>query len=85
MDEEKSVLGHSVEEPPSQEPSVDAGVDCSSSGGIPFFQVCGSVLSRPLSTSDRRLPLAAEWEGITLGGWNSKVFCHSFGIAFELV
>lgn len=38
MDEEKSVLGHSVEEPPSQEPSVDAGVDCSSSGGIPFFQ-----------------------------------------------
>ncbi|XP_029772067.1 kinesin-like protein KIF11 [Suricata suricatta] len=38
LDEEKSVLGHSIEEPPSQEPSVDASVDCSSSGGIPFFQ-----------------------------------------------
>ncbi|VCW79075.1 unnamed protein product, partial [Gulo gulo] len=38
VDEEKSVLGHSVEEPPSQEPCVDAGVDCLSSGGIPFFQ-----------------------------------------------
>uniref|UniRef100_A0A8C7BU23 Kinesin-like protein n=1 Tax=Neovison vison TaxID=452646 RepID=A0A8C7BU23_NEOVI len=35
---EELILGHSVEEPPSQEPSVDAGVDCSSSGGIPFFQ-----------------------------------------------
>ncbi|XP_004411033.1 PREDICTED: kinesin-like protein KIF11 [Odobenus rosmarus divergens] len=38
LDEEKSVLGHSTEEPPGQEPSVDASVDCSSSGGIPFFQ-----------------------------------------------
>ncbi|VFV26575.1 low quality protein: kinesin family [Lynx pardinus] len=38
LDEEKSVLGHSIEEPPSQEPSIDASVDCSSSGGIPFFQ-----------------------------------------------
>nr|XP_035934971.1 kinesin-like protein KIF11 isoform X1 [Halichoerus grypus] len=38
LDEEKSVLGHSIEEPPGQEPSIDASVDCSSSGGIPFFQ-----------------------------------------------
>ncbi|XP_053063501.1 kinesin-like protein KIF11 isoform X2 [Acinonyx jubatus] len=38
LDEEKSVPGHSIEEPPSQEPSIDASVDCSSSGGIPFFQ-----------------------------------------------
>lgn len=38
LDEEKSVLGHSTVEPPGQEPSVDASVDCSSSGGIPFFQ-----------------------------------------------
>ncbi|KAF3827764.1 hypothetical protein GH733_000999 [Mirounga leonina] len=38
LDEEKSVLGHSVEELPGQEPSIDASVDCSSSGGIPFFQ-----------------------------------------------
>ncbi|XP_039086224.1 kinesin-like protein KIF11 isoform X1 [Hyaena hyaena] len=38
LDEDKSVLGHSIEEPPSQEPSIDASMDCSSSGGIPFFQ-----------------------------------------------
>ncbi|XP_072662204.1 kinesin-like protein KIF11 isoform X1 [Canis lupus baileyi] len=38
LDEEKSVLGHSIEEPVSQESSKDASVDCSSSGGIPFFQ-----------------------------------------------
>uniref|UniRef100_A0A452S340 Kinesin-like protein KIF11 n=1 Tax=Ursus americanus TaxID=9643 RepID=A0A452S340_URSAM len=38
LDEEKSVLGRSLEEPPSQEPAVDASVDCSSGGGVPFFQ-----------------------------------------------
>lgn len=37
-DEEKAVLEHTAEEPLSQEPSVDASVDCSSSGGVPFFQ-----------------------------------------------
>ncbi|XP_011359871.1 kinesin-like protein KIF11 [Pteropus vampyrus] len=37
-DEEKTVLEHTIEEPPSQEPSVDASVYCSSSGGVPFFQ-----------------------------------------------
>ncbi|KAF6109334.1 kinesin family member 11 [Phyllostomus discolor] len=37
-DEEKAVLEHTTEEPLSQEPSVDANVDCSSSGGVPFFQ-----------------------------------------------
>nr|XP_019594034.1 PREDICTED: kinesin-like protein KIF11 [Rhinolophus sinicus] len=37
-DEEKAVLEHTIEEPLSQEPSADTSVDCSSSGGIPFFQ-----------------------------------------------
>ncbi|XP_075390148.1 kinesin-like protein KIF11 isoform X2 [Tenrec ecaudatus] len=41
LDEGKTDLGHTPtvdEEPGSQEPSVDAGVDCSSRGGVPFFQ-----------------------------------------------
>lgn len=38
MDEEKTVLVQYVEEPLNQEPSVDTSVDCSSSGGVPFFQ-----------------------------------------------
>ncbi|XP_006831510.1 PREDICTED: kinesin-like protein KIF11 [Chrysochloris asiatica] len=40
LDEEKAVLGHNItaEEPLSQEPSVNVGVDCSSHGGVPFFQ-----------------------------------------------
>ncbi|KAM9197352.1 kinesin-like protein KIF11 isoform 3-T3 [Dugong dugon] len=40
LDEEKAVLEHTVtvEEPLSQEPSIDAGVNCSSGGGVPFFQ-----------------------------------------------
>ncbi|XP_068404314.1 kinesin-like protein KIF11 isoform X2 [Eschrichtius robustus] len=38
LDEEKAVLVHTVEEPLSQEPSVDTSLDCSSSGGVPFFQ-----------------------------------------------
>lgn len=38
VDVEKAVLGQYTEEPLSQEPSVDAGVDCSSIGGVPFFQ-----------------------------------------------
>ncbi|XP_037012571.2 kinesin-like protein KIF11 isoform X1 [Artibeus jamaicensis] len=37
-DEEQAVLEDTIEEPLSQEPSVDANVDCSSSGGVPFFQ-----------------------------------------------
>uniref|UniRef100_A0A452T5K8 Kinesin-like protein n=1 Tax=Ursus maritimus TaxID=29073 RepID=A0A452T5K8_URSMA len=35
---EDIILGRSLEEPPSQEPAVDASVDCSSGGGVPFFQ-----------------------------------------------
>ncbi|XP_049711536.1 kinesin-like protein KIF11 isoform X1 [Elephas maximus indicus] len=40
LGEEKAVLGHTVavEEPLSQDPPVDAGVNCSSGGGVPFFQ-----------------------------------------------
>ncbi|XP_007949455.1 kinesin-like protein KIF11 [Orycteropus afer afer] len=42
LDEENAVVGHTTtaEETPSQEPCVDvgAGVDCSSRGGVPFFQ-----------------------------------------------
>uniref|UniRef100_G3R860 Kinesin-like protein KIF11 n=1 Tax=Gorilla gorilla gorilla TaxID=9595 RepID=G3R860_GORGO len=38
VDVEEAVLGQYTEEPLSQEPSVDAGVDCSSIGGVPFFQ-----------------------------------------------
>ncbi|XP_037583675.1 kinesin-like protein KIF11 [Cebus imitator] len=38
VDIEKAALGQYTEEPLSQEPSVDAGVDCSSIGGVPFFQ-----------------------------------------------
>ncbi|KAM4839125.1 kinesin-like protein KIF11 [Urocitellus parryii] len=38
MDEEKTVLVQYIEEPLNQEPSVDTSVDCSSSGGVPFFQ-----------------------------------------------
>ncbi|KAG3264485.1 kinesin-like protein KIF11 [Ictidomys tridecemlineatus] len=38
MDEEKTVLVQYIEEPLNQEPSIDTSVDCSSSGGVPFFQ-----------------------------------------------
>ncbi|XP_053438689.1 kinesin-like protein KIF11 [Nycticebus coucang] len=38
MDVEKVVLGQCTEEPLSQESSVEAGMDYSSSGGVPFFQ-----------------------------------------------
>ncbi|KAB1271671.1 Kinesin-like protein KIF11 [Camelus dromedarius] len=38
LDEEKAVLADTIEEPLSQEPSVDTSMDCSSSGGVPFFQ-----------------------------------------------
>ncbi|XP_057362061.1 kinesin-like protein KIF11 isoform X2 [Manis pentadactyla] len=38
LDEEKEVLEHTNEELLSQKPSVDAGMDCSSGGGVPFFQ-----------------------------------------------
>uniref|UniRef100_A0A2K6V0M6 Kinesin family member 11 n=1 Tax=Saimiri boliviensis boliviensis TaxID=39432 RepID=A0A2K6V0M6_SAIBB len=38
VDVEKAALEQYTEEPLSQEPSVDAGVDCSSIGGVPFFQ-----------------------------------------------
>ncbi|XP_066211760.1 kinesin-like protein KIF11 isoform X1 [Saccopteryx leptura] len=53
-DEEKAVLEHTVEKPRSQEPSVDANVDCLSSGGVPFFQVPDYSLSHLVSGS--RLP-----------------------------
>ncbi|XP_008847843.1 kinesin-like protein KIF11 [Nannospalax galili] len=38
MDEEEELLEKYTEEPLSQEPCVHTSVDCSSSGGIPFFQ-----------------------------------------------
>ena len=38
MDEENAVPMLTVEEPLTQEPSVDTSLDCSSSGGVPFFQ-----------------------------------------------
>uniref|UniRef100_A0A8C5KVD1 Kinesin family member 11 n=1 Tax=Jaculus jaculus TaxID=51337 RepID=A0A8C5KVD1_JACJA len=38
INEEKPVLPQDIEEPLSQEPSVQTSVDCSSSGGVPFFQ-----------------------------------------------
>lgn len=38
LDEENAVLVLTVEEPLTQEPSVDTSLDCSSSGGVPFFQ-----------------------------------------------
>ncbi|XP_037353123.1 kinesin-like protein KIF11 isoform X2 [Talpa occidentalis] len=38
LDEEKTDLGNTAEEPPSQETSVDTSMDCPSSGGVPFFQ-----------------------------------------------
>ncbi|XP_004632113.1 kinesin-like protein KIF11 [Octodon degus] len=38
MNKEETVLEQSVEEPLSQQPRADANVDCSSSGGVPFFQ-----------------------------------------------
>ncbi|KAM5236473.1 kinesin-like protein KIF11 [Ctenodactylus gundi] len=38
IDEEKAVLERRVEEPPHEEPLGEAGVDCPSSGGVPFFK-----------------------------------------------
>ncbi|KAM5236685.1 kinesin-like protein KIF11 [Ctenodactylus gundi] len=38
IDEEKAVLERCVEEPPHEEPLGEAGVDCPSSGGVPFFK-----------------------------------------------
>ncbi|XP_008061851.1 kinesin-like protein KIF11 [Carlito syrichta] len=38
MDIEKAVLEQYIEDPVNQEPSVDVGVECSSAGGVPFFQ-----------------------------------------------
>jgi kinesin family protein 11 len=37
-DEEQAVLGQYIEEPLSEEPPGDTRVECSSSGGVPFFQ-----------------------------------------------
>ncbi|MBZ3876113.1 Kinesin-like protein KIF11, partial [Sciurus carolinensis] len=51
MNEEKAVLVQYVEEPLNQEPSVDTSVDCSSSGGVPFFQVPDFIISDNPSTS----------------------------------
>uniref|UniRef100_A0A8D0QR99 Kinesin-like protein n=1 Tax=Sus scrofa TaxID=9823 RepID=A0A8D0QR99_PIG len=51
LDEEKAVLVHTAEEPLSQEPSVNTSEDCSSSGGVPFFQVRDYILSDNPSTS----------------------------------
>lgn len=79
MDEEKSVLGHSIEEPVSQESSKDASVDCSSSGGIPFFQVCDYILSHNPSTSDVNQSLAIQCEGITLVGTTARYFVIPLG------
>uniref|UniRef100_A0A8C0T9G4 Kinesin-like protein KIF11 n=1 Tax=Canis lupus familiaris TaxID=9615 RepID=A0A8C0T9G4_CANLF len=79
LDEEKSVLGHSIEEPVSQESSKDASVDCSSSGGIPFFQVCDYILSHNPSTSDVNQSLAIQCEGITLVGTTARYFVIPLG------
>lgn len=38
LDEEKAILEHTIEEPLSQKPIVDANVNYLSSGGVPFFQ-----------------------------------------------
>lgn len=63
---------HTVEEPLSQEPSVDTSLDCSSSCGVPFFQVPDYILSDNLSTSDVSQSFTIQYKGITLGGWNRK-------------
>lgn len=67
-------MEHTIEEPPSQEPSVDASVYCSSSGGVPFFQVPDYILSDNSSTSDMSQSFAIQCKDITLGMWNSKTF-----------
>lgn len=67
-------MEHTIEEPPSQEPPVDASVYCSSSGGVPFFQVPDYILSDNSSTSNVSQSFATQFKGITLGMWNSKTF-----------
>ena len=61
-----------VEEPLTQEPSVDTSLDCSSSGGVPFFQVPDCILLDNPSTSNINLLFAIQYQGIALDGWNRK-------------
>lgn len=61
-----------VEEPVTQEPSVDTSLDCSSSGGVPFFQVPDCILLDNPSTSNINLLFAIQYQGIALDGWNRK-------------
>lgn len=72
MDEENAVLVLTVEEPLTQEPSVDTSLDCSSSGGVPFFQVPDCILLDNPSTSNINLLFAIQYQGIALDGWNRK-------------
>lgn len=61
-----------VEEPVTQEPSVDTSLDCSSSGGVPFFQVPDCILLDNPSTSNINLLFVIQYQGIALDGWNRK-------------
>ena len=72
MDEENAVLALTAEEPVTQEPSVDTSLDCSSSGGVPFFQVPNCILLDNLSTSNVNLSFTIQYKGIALDGWNRK-------------
>ena len=72
MDEENAVLVLTVEEPLTQEPSVDTSLDCSSSGGVPFFQVPDCILLDNPSTCNVKLLFAIQYKGIALDGWNRK-------------
>lgn len=72
MDEENAVLVLTVEEPLTQEPSVDTSLDCSSSGGVPFFQVPDCILLINPSTSNVNLSFAIRYKGIALDGRNRK-------------
>ena len=72
MDEENAVLVLTVEEPLTREPSVDTSLDCSSSGGVPFFQVPDCILLDNPSTSNINLLFAIQYQGIALDGWNRK-------------
>ena len=63
-----------VEEAVTQEPSVDASLDSSSSGGVPFFQVPDCILLDMLSTSNVNLSFSIHYKGIALDRWNRKIF-----------
>ena len=72
MDEENAVPVLTVEEPLTQEPSVDTSLDCSSSGGVPFFQVPDCILLDNPSTSNINLSFAIQYKGFAFDGWNRK-------------